>query len=182
MRKIVVLLAAVAFTQAACFGSFAATRALYRFNAGIGDKWVNWAVFLGLNIIPVYSLFTLGDVLIFNSIEFWGGDNPIADADGPAEREVMLADGSVVRLVREADGLRIEHGDQIYRFARTADGFEMRDGEGTLLSSVSELGDGSVVVRDGEGRSRIVSAAELAEAGQTPESITAWTLAQSWTN
>jgi hypothetical protein len=31
-----------------------------------------------LTIIPVYGIAYLGDIIIFNSIEFWGGENPIS--------------------------------------------------------------------------------------------------------
>ncbi len=44
-------------------------------------------VFLGLIIIPAYGLFSFGDAIIFNSIEFWGGSNPIrADGETPRSR------------------------------------------------------------------------------------------------
>lgn len=32
---------------------------------------------MGMFIIPVYPLFTLADLLVLNSIEFWSGKNPI---------------------------------------------------------------------------------------------------------
>ena len=39
------------------------------------NKWGNEAIFLGLNIIPVYWLARAADVLVFNSIEFWHHDS-----------------------------------------------------------------------------------------------------------
>ena len=42
------------------------------------NKWANEGIFLVLTIIPVYSFAYLGDILIFNSFEFWGADNPIS--------------------------------------------------------------------------------------------------------
>jgi hypothetical protein len=41
-------------------------------------------------ILPVYGLCTLGDALIFNSIEFWGGENPIQKASAPHGDEMCL--------------------------------------------------------------------------------------------
>ena len=41
------------------------------------NKWGNEAIFVAFCIIPVYAFAYLGDILIFNSIEFWGGENPI---------------------------------------------------------------------------------------------------------
>ena len=40
---------------------------------------VNEIIFLGFTIIPVYSFAYLGDVLIFNTINYWTGENPIDD-------------------------------------------------------------------------------------------------------
>lgn len=70
-----------------CYGPFNATRNLWHWNGTIGDKWGQELVFLALNIIPVYGLFMLGDALIFNSIQFWGGDNPIKPTADAAHAE-----------------------------------------------------------------------------------------------
>ena len=40
---------------------------------------VNELAFLGLNIVPVYPLCLFGDYIVFNSIEFWSGDNVISE-------------------------------------------------------------------------------------------------------
>lgn len=66
--------------QPACFGSFSLTRKLHAWNDSLGNKFVETLVFWGLLIIPVYGLFTLGDGIIFNVIEFWTGSNPVASA------------------------------------------------------------------------------------------------------
>ncbi len=63
----------------ACFGSFRATRHLYRFNDTVsGNKFVKTLVFWVFVIIPVYALFSLGDAIIFNLVEFWSGTNPLS--------------------------------------------------------------------------------------------------------
>lgn len=181
MRRLVLVLAAIAFTQSACFGSFAATRALYNFNKGVSqDKWLQELVFLGLIILPAYSLFALGDIIIFNSIEFWGGSNPIrADGEPPRVREVMLADGSVAKFIDDDAGRRIEHGDKTYYLQQSEGGLAIVDESGNVLSSVREGENGAVVAADAQGNEKVVRADELAAAGNTPESVTAWTLAQA---
>lgn len=61
-----------------CYGPFNATTSLHDWNGTeFENEWAQEGMFLVLNIIPVYGLWMLGDVLIFNSIEFWGGTNPI---------------------------------------------------------------------------------------------------------
>ena len=77
-------LAAVALLSG-CYGPFNATRSLHKWNGEISEsKWAVEGVFLAASIIPVYGLFVIGDALIFNSIEFWGGKNPI-DPPGSAQ-------------------------------------------------------------------------------------------------
>lgn len=64
-----------------CFGSFQLTRKLYSFNKSVSpDKWVQELVFLGMNIVPVYSVVGLADALFANTVEFWTGTNPVASA------------------------------------------------------------------------------------------------------
>lgn len=61
-----------------CIGSFALHNRLTQWNMGVSDKFVNEIVFLALNIVPVYGICYLADVLVINSIEFWSGSNPVA--------------------------------------------------------------------------------------------------------
>lgn len=35
-------------------------------------------MFIGLTIIPVYDICLLADAIVFNSIEFWTGNNPVS--------------------------------------------------------------------------------------------------------
>lgn len=66
-------------SSTACYGSFAATKGLHTWNGKVsGNKFVNTLVFWAFIILPVYGLFTLGDGIIFNVIEFWSGSNPLA--------------------------------------------------------------------------------------------------------
>lgn len=92
MRK-TYLTAAVAAVLAAsmlsssCIGSFALTNKLLDWNRGVGSKFVNELVFFAFWIIPVYEVTALADVLVLNSIEFWSGDNPIAEGKSIIEGE-----------------------------------------------------------------------------------------------
>lgn len=144
MHRVVALVAALCLTQTACIGSFAASRALYSFNKGVsGDKWVQEILFVALLIVPAYEIFFIGDILLFNSIEFWGGSNPIrADGeDWEKEREVMLADGSTARLLRENENvMRIETEKGVFHVERTPEGLRLLQG-GEI---VSEIWEGSV--------------------------------------
>lgn len=83
--RVIAVVALIGFlgTTTACYGPFNLTKSLYKWNGqikGSGQvtaKWMQELVFLGLAVLPVYEFALLGDALIFNSIEFWTGDNPI---------------------------------------------------------------------------------------------------------
>lgn len=62
-----------------CIGSFGLFNRTVKWNQNIGNKFANELVFLALNIVPVYEVCYLADVLVINSIEFWSGNNPMAD-------------------------------------------------------------------------------------------------------
>ncbi len=63
---------------ASCLGPNKAFNKLNDWNQKVTEnKWANEAVFLVLNIIPVYGFAYLADIVVFNSIEFWGGKNPM---------------------------------------------------------------------------------------------------------
>ncbi len=52
---------------------------VHTWNEGVSeDKWVQEAVHLGMWIVPVYQISLLGDIVIFNSVEFWTDENPLA--------------------------------------------------------------------------------------------------------
>lgn len=68
-------LAACAFLPG-CYGPNNAFNNLHDWNGKVTEsKWINEGVFFVLT--PVYGLFYFGDVVIFNSMEFWGMKNPI---------------------------------------------------------------------------------------------------------
>lgn len=67
-----------AFLFTSCIGSFGLHSKLVSWNQSIGNKFVNELVFLAFNIIPVYGVCYLADILVINSIEFWSGSNPMA--------------------------------------------------------------------------------------------------------
>jgi hypothetical protein len=133
-----------------CFGGFAATRALWEWNDDFGNKWVKWLVFLGLSILPIYSLFVLADVLVLNSVEFWTGSNPVAHgADGRTYARLPTNDPRTVRVEVRRDG-RLEH---VAHFRRL-DGqrLQLLDQAGAVLADVRERQGGQLQLRDARGK------------------------------
>lgn len=143
MKKALTLATLLAFTPA-CFGSFGLTRKLWTFNKDVSpNKFVQELVYLGLVIIPVYELAAFGDALIFNSIEFWGGSNPVLTSTD--------AKGDPVAVVRTEGGLRIDTARGSFDVAIGSDSVEVRDASGKLLRRVAAV-DGMAIATDRDGR------------------------------
>lgn len=68
--------AAVAVTLSGCIGTNAVTAKVMGFNLRVVD---NRYARGGINMLlaPVYALTAVADAIVFNSIEFWAGTNPL---------------------------------------------------------------------------------------------------------
>ncbi|MFQ5654799.1 MAG: DUF3332 family protein [Planctomycetota bacterium] len=104
-----------------CFGSMSAFHKVHQFNKDVSEeKWIQELVFVVLGwAYPVaWSL----DAIIFNTIEFWTGENPLSAGEtrvieGPNGEQAsvtMREDGLVDVTVTNTDGseqqLTLEHG------------------------------------------------------------------------
>lgn len=156
MRRFLVPVVAASLLLSACFGSFKATQGVWRFNDDVSDnKFVDEIVFLAMNIVPIYGIAALGDVILFNTIEFWTGDNPLARSGAPE------ADEASVEVQRDEDGsLTLRRGDEVIRIVRDEAGLQAIDAAGEVISTAHRV-DGALVVVDRSGV-RTVSAEALA--------------------
>src|SRR5580692_433125 len=90
MKRIVASIVIIAFFTTGCTGSFNLTRKVYNWHRSQSDKWADELCFLLVALIPVYSLATFADAIVFNSIEFWTGKNPVEmSANQPSNRLAM---------------------------------------------------------------------------------------------
>lgn len=104
----IVLIASTSVAMSGCYGTFALTSKIHDWNGQVSNsKFVNELVFLGLCILPVYELCVLGDGLIFNSIEFWGGSNPIAMNEGEIEESNILHEGQLYKVIKSHNSMTI---------------------------------------------------------------------------
>ena len=139
------VLASVMLTSAACYGPFNLTRNVYHWNSGIkgsgevNDKWMKEFVFFGMIVVPVYMFSALLDAFIFNSIQFWSGDNPVkvSHDDQGRIREVQL--GKVTATVTWAEDGRSAHVEY------------MKDGRIVNAAMISEE-DGQLTLHEKSGR------------------------------
>lgn len=63
------------FLFSSCIGPFALSNKLLAWNQTVSDKFVNAILFVVLS--PAYAVTLTGDLFLFNTIEFWSGENPI---------------------------------------------------------------------------------------------------------
>jgi len=148
MRKLLMCsVLASAFLFTSCLGSFSAWNGLKDWNEDASDnKFVNNAIFWGLNIIPVYGLFYLGDVVIFNLIEFWSGDNPIGMNEGEVQEQIVEKNGIQYALTATKNQMKIKvlsgerEGNELTLVYEPADKSwnAVKDGEKIKLTSYEE--------------------------------------------
>jgi hypothetical protein len=201
-KRAIPVLLFLAFATSACFGSFALTSKLYNWNASHDDKWVRQGAFLVTGVLlPVYGIAALADAVLFNSIEFWTGENPVHTASADDGRRIASAtvEGETVTLdlrageegepyltlIHEVEGeLRnvltvIRHGDETH----------VLDGDGVRVLSASHQADGGMMVRLAAGGAPVLLEGMHVEAfldgmagGEaTPSLFAATHLPEAWT-
>jgi hypothetical protein len=97
--SIAVLLAGILAFDAGCYGSMRLTKKLYKWNGTVGDKWANSAVAWVITIIPVYQVCVFIDVVVFNTIEFYTGKNPLAFSGSKETQKTVQSKGKTYNVV-----------------------------------------------------------------------------------
>jgi Domain of unknown function (DUF3332). len=152
-----VLLVGVMFaTSFGCYGSFNLTKQVWRFNGGVGDKWVNELVFLVMNIVPVYGASVFVDAILFNSIEFWSGKNPIT-GENALPNKFTGDDGTSVTLNTMTKEIEIArpipgNAESVYRLVRENGQSVVKDKDGNILVRCFAGDDGGMTLLDAQGK------------------------------
>lgn len=107
--KMVAALLSACIVMSSCMGSFDLTKKIYKWNEGVGDKWVNEIVFVAMNIIPVYSITLFVDAVVLNSVEFWTGNKPLAN-NGEV-KVVKNSKGEEITIVANENGYNVSNGE-----------------------------------------------------------------------
>lgn len=156
-RATLLALAAAGTSTSGCFGGFELTNLLYDWNDSFDGKFIKWLMFLVLAILPIYSIAILVDAIVFNSIEFWTGDNPVASKDLPDGYRVAsrkLPESDTVRHEITQHGRRVavlytekvnnrqlrlldERGRVLTRVSQTPEALELEDGSGTTIARMT---------------------------------------------
>jgi hypothetical protein len=147
-----ILIAVLLTTAVGCYGSFQLVNKVYKFNGGLGTKFVNELGFLVMVIVPVYGVATFIDVVILNTIEFWTGKNPVTFNDGT--RTISLPEGNLT--LKNANGsyefTQVINGREECVRVETSSGITIaRDQSGNILAKSLRNVDGGVTVYDASG-------------------------------
>lgn len=134
-----VLVAAVGALSAGCFGKFQLTRKLYDINRSIDEKYVRSAA-TWIFVIP-YAVTGLLDFVLFNVIEFWTGENPVAEAK--MTKEYAHGTGRTV-LSLSRDGSATVAAIERYEGERLVSTLRVRD-DGRGKVAAVETAEGRVV-------------------------------------
>lgn len=144
-RRLSIALASMLFLTG-CFGQFQVTRNLYAFNRTVAqERFTRWALFLAMNIAPVYPVGVVMDAFIANPVEFWSGRNPVKDSERwfpkqqPQAQLTPLPDGRV--------RLDLAEGALYVRLA--PDALLAWDEQGKLLARVTDV-DGRATLVGGK--------------------------------
>ena len=147
MKKLIAsLLIGCIVLGAGCTGPFKLTKGVHKWQTGFENKWVDEAAFLGCIILPVYGLATLGDAIIFNSVEFWTGENPM-------DTVKLERDGKTVEMSLQADGsIRVSGGQQTLILERTDMGVTAKDASGNVMYRSVKDKNNLISVYDASGK------------------------------
>jgi hypothetical protein len=78
VKRAIFALALVLASSTGCIGTFALGEKVKKANLTVVEnRWGREGIFLALNLLWVYRICAVFDLFIFNSIEFWSGENVV---------------------------------------------------------------------------------------------------------
>ena len=132
-----------------CIGNFGLSGKVRDFNLEqTQDRWGREILFVVLYVIPVYPFAGFLDIVVFNSIEFWTGTNPIngsASVTPIALQEWTTEDGTTVTMQGLPDNsidvnvVRPDGEKRYFNLTRTDEGVTARDEGGNVIVSAADL-------------------------------------------
>lgn len=106
---IALMLVSVGAMSTGCYGSFGLTTKLHEWNGQVSNKkGINELVFIAFCIIPAYEVCALADAIVLNSIEFWGGNNPVAMDEGQIDESNVKYKGKNYRVIKTKNNVAVE--------------------------------------------------------------------------
>jgi len=157
MKKAIALVLIVTFFTTGCTGSFELTHKVYNFHHSQADKWSNELCFLVVALIPIYSFAMLGDAIIFNSVEFWTGKNPVDESYVPPSSRIVQNGNEKYRMsfndkTDQVTLTSLAQNNHGVIFERTDNMITAKNEQGKVLYSSVQNSDGGVSIYDGNGK------------------------------
>ena len=159
MRRKLAAIVLVSFFATGCTGSFNLTRGVYNLHHGQDDKWSDELYFLAVTLLPVYGLATFADAIVFNSIEFWTGENPIEYSNTEKKTRVVRHGDQEILITYDPQTDQIlissvagEGESPSLVLERSGRMVLAKNGKGEVLYSSSRNEAGEIVVYDKAGK------------------------------
>jgi hypothetical protein len=132
------------FLTMGCIGQMGVSGKVRQFNVeATEDRWGREILFVIMMVIPIYAFASLADVIVFNSIEFWSGTNPINGKDAVTPVAALRSfdvDGTAVSMtLRDDQSIDVEaftpDGERhFFNLIRTEQGVAARNRVGEILA------------------------------------------------
>jgi len=151
MKRIIILMTIALFSLTACTGPFKLVKKIHNLHRSQPEKWVDEAIFLGCVIVQIYTIGTLGDAIIFNSVEFWTGKNPM-DNVASSEKSKTIQEGDKIAVIsygKNSDTLKIESSTlpgSVVTIQKSGEGVLLKDSNGKVLFRSTKDENGGVSV------------------------------------
>lgn len=147
------LVAAILFVTAGCYGSFPLTHLVYTVNGNVAPSVLRQVTFWVFLIIPVYGVASLGDIIVLNLIEFWTGEDfgGFSHSDENSDMEFVMVpseDGQTADLEVTRKDKTIARAT----FIKISDKVcEARSPKGRLLAKAIRMDSGAMRLENAEG-------------------------------
>lgn len=149
--KVSALFMTAALLTSSCVGSFSLFNRVAKWNMRATNcKFLNEIIFLLIS--PAYAVCTVVDALVLNTIEFWTGDNPLAQKVGTTH-DIMGQDGRYYAVTTLKDGYEIKNPEgEIIRFVydkKNNSWSQIQDGKKTEVFRFNDDGTIQAHLNDG---------------------------------
>ena len=157
-KLVAVLTMSLAIISSGCIGNFGLSGKVRKFNLEqTQDRWGREILFVILYIIPVYGFAGLADIIVFNSIEFWTGKNPINGSPSVTpvsdNRTFENEDGTTLSMTLREDGsIDVEavgvDGDRHFtNLVRMGNGVAVRDRSNAVIGRSPGVGSSDFAMK-----------------------------------
>lgn len=149
--KVSALFLAATLLTTSCVGSFSLFNRVAKWNShATGSKFLNEIIFIIIS--PAYAVCAVADALVFNTVEFWSGSNPMAQKIGTTE-EVLGKDGRYYAVRTLKDGYEVKNPDgEVIRFVydkKNDSWSQVQNGKKTEIFRFNEDGTIQANLQDG---------------------------------